>query len=351
VSWTGVAERGSVLGMRLTIWVYRFFGPRVSAWFILPIVGYFFVTDRQGRRASRRYLERIHATPGGAAALGHRPGLRDCFRHYQQFGLTVLDRLAFTLGRADDFDVTLLGGEHVDALPAGRGAVLVGAHLGNFDALRALARRNRVVVNAVMFTQHAPRINALLRELSPDVDVRVLQLDPAVPDTALRLRACIERGEFVSILGDRVGPSGRPRVVRVPFLGAEAPFPQGPFVLAGVLGCPVFLIVGLRRGDGAYEIFVEPLADRVPSTPRERAERLPELVARYARRLEAFCLRAPYQWFNFYDFWGDETAGARRGTRWRDDIAADGGARSEAESAPRPEARRGVVTARERGAR
>lgn len=311
MSWTAVAERGSLLGMRLTIWVDRTFGPRVSAWLVLPVVAYFFVTDRRGRRASRRYLDRVYAAPGGAAALGRRPGVLDRFRHYRAFALSTLDRLAFSLGRADGYQVVLHGAEHLDrVIGTGQGAVLVGAHLGNFDVLRAVARRNGVVVNVAMFTRHAGRITTLLRELDPELDAHVVQLDPSVPDTALKLRACIARGEFVAILGDRVGPGRRARVVRVPFLGADAAFPQGAFLLASALGCPVLLIVGLRRAAGAYEVFIEPLVDRVPSTPRQRGERLPAIVAGYARRLEAFCLRAPYQWFNFYDFWDDEGAAA-----------------------------------------
>jgi predicted LPLAT superfamily acyltransferase len=244
--------------------------------------------------------------PGGAAALGHRPRASDVFRHYRQFALMILDRLAFALGRGHDFEATFHGREHVDDVVAsGRGAVLVGAHLGNFDALRALATRSGIVVTVVMFTRHAARINRLLRELDPTTDVRVLHLDPSVPDTALRLRACVDRGEFVAILGDRVGAGARARVVRVPFFGAEAAFPQGPFVLSGVLGCPVLLIVGLRRGHGRYEVFIERLAEAIPSARRQRTERVAEIVAAYARRLEAFCLHAPYQWFNFYDFWSD----------------------------------------------
>jgi predicted LPLAT superfamily acyltransferase len=316
MNWPQVAERGSLLGMRVTIWVYRSLGHRLSVWFVLPIVVYFFLTDPRGRRSSRRYLERLYAMPGGAAALGHQPGLLDCFRHYWQFALTVLDRLSFALGRADAYQVSLHGAEQLDALLAtGRGAILVGAHLGNFDALRTLARRDGVVVNAVMFTRHAAGINRLLRELDPASAVRVIHIEPELPAAALRLRACVERGELVAILGDRVGASERARVVRVPFLGANAAFPQGPFVLAGILGCPIFLIVGLRRGHTAYEVYAERLADQVPAAPRLRAQRLPELVARYAERLEAFCLRAPYQWFNFYDFWGDDGWHATEPTR------------------------------------
>ena len=306
-AWTGVAERGSLLGMRFTVWAYRCLGRRVSIALTLLVVSYFFVTDARGRRASRRYLERLYAAPGGAAALGRRPGLRSCFRHYREFARSILDRVAFALGEGDRFAVEVHGGEALD-LPreGGRGAVLIGAHLGNFDALRSLARRAGAVVNVVMFTRHAERINGLLRRLDPASAVRVIHVEPAAPDTALRLRACVERGEFVALLGDRVGHSARARFARAPFLGREAVFPVGPFLLAASLGCPLIFIVGLRRGEARYEVFAETLADRIPPAPRLRAQSLPGLVHRYAARLEAYCLRAPYQWFNFYDFWGEE---------------------------------------------
>jgi predicted LPLAT superfamily acyltransferase len=312
VDWTRVAERGSLLGMRVTVWVYRRLGRRLAGWLALVVVTYFFVTDTAGRRASRRYLQRLHAAPGGAAALGHAPRLGDCYRHYLEFARSTLDRVAFALGEADRFSVELHGRETLARLhEAGRGAVLIGAHLGNFDALRALSRRAGAVVNVVMFTRHAERINGLLQRLDPSTQVRALHLDAGQPDTALRLRACVERGEFVAVLGDRVAPSRRARIARASFLGREAAFPAGPFLLAAAVGCPLVLIVGLRRGTGRYDVFAETLADTVPLARRARAQALHDLVRCYASRLEAFCLQAPYQWFNFYDFWGEDAAVSR----------------------------------------
>ena len=306
-AWAGVAERGSTIGMWITVLAYRVLGRRLSTVLVLGIVSYFFATDRRGRRASRRYLERLHAVEGGAAALGHPPSLRDSFRHYREFGLAVLDRLRFTLG-AEDIEIVLRGEECLAALIADkRGAILLGAHLGSFDALRVLAERTGVVVNVMMVTRHAPRINALLRRLNPAADLRVLEAGPGAGDTVFRLKACLERGEFVAILGDRIGGGVRARVVRVPFLGAPAPFPQGPFLLAHALGCPMVLLIALRRSAHRYEVFAEPLAAEVVLPRPERAQRLPEIARRYAERLEAYCLAAPYQWFNFFDFWGEMT--------------------------------------------
>lgn len=305
--WAAVGERGSLAGMRLTAWVYRILGPRIAALFVLPIVTYFFLTDPRGRGASRRYLGRLDAAKRGRGALG-RPGLRHVFRHYREFAETTLDRIGFWCGRADDFEMRLDGTEHFRPLiERKQGAILLGAHLGSFDALRALADRWGVTVNILMSTGHAPRINRVLRELSPQTTVRVIEVDPTSSRSVFELKACLERGELVAMLGDRVGSAPRTRVVEVDFLGGRAAFPPGPFVLASRLDCPILLMVGLRVRPRVYEIFVELLADRVVLPRADRPARLHTLVQAYAARLESYCLRAPYQWFNFYDFWADET--------------------------------------------
>ena len=105
-------------------------------------------------------------------------------------------------------------------------------------------------------------------------------------------------------LGDRAGLGGDARVSWVPFLGRPAAFPHGPFLLAAALRCPVLLMIGLRVSATTYEVFVEPLAHDVALAGPDRARRLDELVGSYVRRIEEYCLRAPYQWFNFYDVWG-----------------------------------------------
>jgi predicted LPLAT superfamily acyltransferase len=232
------------------------------------------------------------------------------FRHYHEFALTTLDRVGFCSGRADDFAIRFHGREHFASLAGeGRGAIVLGAHLGSFDALRALADRSVIIVNFLMSTGHAPRINRVLQELSPRTRARVIEVDPASSRSVFEIKACLERGEFVALLGDRVGSGPRARTIEADFLGRPARFPPGPFVLATRLDCPVLLMIGLRVGPGAYEIFAEPLADRVELAAADRGARLREVVQAYACRLEAYCLMQPYQWFNFYDFWNEEGRG------------------------------------------
>jgi predicted LPLAT superfamily acyltransferase len=296
--------------MRLTVLVYRLFGRRLAALFILPIVAYFFLTDRRGRRASRQYLDRVYAHPGGPAALGHRPGPWDSFRHYREFALVILDRLCLWLGRTDRFEIAFDGHEPLARLVReGRGAIVVGAHVGSFDSLRLLAERRGIRVSVVMFTRHATKINRIFSELDPASTVRVIHVDPGSTRTVFEIQERVQAGELVALLADRMAGAAQRDAVEVEFLGAPASFPAGPFLLAGALRCAVVLMVGLRTGHTRYEVFAETLAEQVSWPRAERTARLRELVAAYAARLEGYCLRAPYQWFNFFDFWGEADGG------------------------------------------
>jgi predicted LPLAT superfamily acyltransferase len=308
-AWHRRGERGSALGMRITVWLYRAVGRRAAEWLLRPIVAYFFLTDRLARRASRAYLERVYAIPEGARRLGRAPGPRLVFAHLLAFGTSLLDRVAFWLGRRSDFDLELRGDEHLARIvQEGRGGVVLGSHLGSFDAMRLLGAFAPIPVNVLMYTQHAARINALFERLGAAsgeraARVRVLTVRPNSFEHVLEARACIARGEVVAILADRMPPSDRARVCRVKFLGGVAAIPEGPFRLAAVLGAPIVFMVALRSGPSAYEVDVEALGDGAALPRARRAASLQALCQSYADKLEAHCLRAPLQWFNFHDFW------------------------------------------------
>jgi predicted LPLAT superfamily acyltransferase len=303
--WSRVDEVGSALGMRATVAFYRLFGRPLSLVLVHLIVVYFFLTRSGARRASRAYLRRVAVT-GGATGLGRRPGAWTSFLHFRAFALSIFDRLVLWLGRDGDLRFDVVGREHYDRLlTPERGAIVVGAHLGSFDALRALARHDGRVVNVLMYTKHAPRINAAFKRLSPDAQVRVIEAVPRSMDTVLRIRTCIARGELVAMLADRVEPSDRGRTCPVTLLGDTVEIPEAPYLMAGLLGCPIFFMVALRGEKGTYRVFAEVLAERVDLVRGEREKRIRELAAAYAGRLEHYCLLAPLQWFNFFDYWGD----------------------------------------------
>ena len=305
--WERVSEAGSAWTLEVMRWVLRHLGRRVTL-VIVGLTSGFFVRRRgAARRASRRYLARIAATPEGRAALGTaRPGLRAVLRHFHEFSLVLYDRMVVWSGALDAMELEHDGSERIFELGRrGEGALLLGAHLGSLDMMGLIARRYELKINVVAFHANAARINAFLASLGAE-SVRMIQLEPGSPQAAFEIRACIERGEFVALMADRAIPGAGARRAAVPFLGREARFPLGPFLLAGVLGCPVYLALCVRSGDARYTTVLRPLAgaERVRRAGREAFAR--ELLGRYVARIEETCRRLPYQWFNFFDFWEEE---------------------------------------------
>lgn len=309
VSWGSIPERGSMLALRFLVFLYRTFGRRTCLLVLHLIALYFTALAGTARRASRGYLETLWATPRGREALGHAPGLRDVLHHIHEFSINVFDRLVAWSGNLGEIEFQHRGSEVLFELAkSGNGAFLIGAHQGSFDMMRLLAGRYEMTVNVLMFTRHATRINDFFEQLDPKSRIRVLEIEPGSLKTAFLVRECIARGEFVGILADRIHPGARDRPVFVDFLGRRTAFSLSPFVLASVFGCPVVHTQCIRLDDRTYESSARVLTEGLdPGLPRRR--KAEALLRAYVASIEETCYRAPYQWFNFFDYWGDREAG------------------------------------------
>jgi predicted LPLAT superfamily acyltransferase len=303
-TWIAIAERGSLT----LLWVLRrwtlTFGRASGAWWLTPIAAYFLVTGRRIRRASRDYFCTLWATPSGRAALGHAPGLRDTYRQIREFSENLFDRMLMWSGEGARFAIDERGREHLHALVREkRGGILLSSHLGSFDMLRVLSARAGIALNILVFLEHAPRINQFFEKLDPTSRTRLIHFDPRSVKATFEIKAAIARGEFVGILGDRVWQSARDRSVSVDFLGRQARFQLGPFLLQAVLGCPMLLTHCVRTGVERYEATTELLTGPGVVPRSERDKHAEELTQRYATALEAAVLRTPHQWYNFFEFW------------------------------------------------
>jgi predicted LPLAT superfamily acyltransferase len=292
--------------LRFALWLYRNGGRPLLLSVLVPITAYFVVLDSVCRRSSREWLRTAFATPEGRAALRRRPGVFRTWRLVYKFSGVVADRMILWAGGGEAFHIDHQGGERLLELASqGRGALLIGAHLGSFDMLRLIAGQYGLRVNVLMFTEHAERMSQFLESLGGASRVRVIAIDPGSIQSAFEVKACLARGEFVGILADRVHPGGRERPVPTEFAGRPAAFPLSPFLLGVVLGAPVFLSLCMQTGWQRYFAVTEPLFEggRVPRDMREKIAL--ELHEAWVRRLERYALQNPMQWFNFYDFFGD----------------------------------------------
>lgn len=296
--WAAINESSFVAGMRLLFWICRVFGRWPFRIVLYPVLAWYVATKPVARRASQAYLVRMNAiTPVASGWWG-------VIRHFAAFAENILDKMLLWGGLVDTSRVRFSGLPQMQRLlDEKRGALLLCSHLGNVDLCRVLSHQQRgLKLTVLVHTRHARAFNDMLARLDPRSQMNLMQVTEMTPATAMLLSERVANGEFVVIAGDRIPVSDSPRVAMAPFLGSPAAFPVGPYVLASVLQCPIYLMFPLR-GEQAYEVHFEQLTDTVKLPRKGRDAALAALAGAYAERLAHYAARSPLEWFNFYDFW------------------------------------------------
>jgi predicted LPLAT superfamily acyltransferase len=290
--WAGNPERGSPRLLRWMASLSLMLGRRTSRAVLYVIAMYFFLFAPAARRESRRYLRR---------ALGRRATARDRFRHVMYFATTIHDRVYLGNGRYQPCRITIEGESLMqERLAAAHGAFLMGAHMGSFEVIGSIGRRQPgLQISMAMYEDNARKINALLRAINPTMNPDIIPLGHI--DAMLRLAEKLDRGAFVGMLADRT--LGNEAVHAVTLLGERAYLPLGPMRAAAILHRPVIFMAGIYRGGNHYHVVFESIADFSATPPRARDAAVREAVERYAALLDRYCRRDPYNWFNFFDFW------------------------------------------------
>lgn len=290
--WARQQERSHHAILRLMVWISLTFGRAPGRLVLAGIAAYYLLFAPTARRASRDYLGR---------ALGRWAEWADGYRHVFSFASTIHDRVYLLNDRLDLFDIEVHGAAELHAALARQpGLLLMGAHLGSFEVLRATGRG--VVgqpVAMLMYEENARKINAALAAINPAATADIIALGHV--DSMLRARERLEAGALVGLLADR--RLGNDATVDAEFLGQMAPFPQGPWRVAALLRRPVFFMTGLYLGGNRYRLHFEPLADFSTVDRAGRDAAIHTAIQHYADRLTHYCRVAPYNWFNFFDFW------------------------------------------------
>lgn len=307
IHWSRQSERGAYSLMWVTLQLYRVFGRPGARLVLYPLVTYFWLANGSARRASRAFLQRVHAHGGN---LERPPRTIDVYRHFFMFSDCIVDRLESWRGRLRHEHVQFNGQQMLlDEVERGRGAVLLTSHLGNIELCRGLNDQLRNLrMNVLVYNHHAPRINRIIEKTNPNTRLKLVDIGEFGMQSAAMLEDRVSNGEFLAIAADRTPPSLNDHVVRARFLGDEAPFPTGPFIIAALLHCPVYLMTCVRV-QGRYRIDVVHFAEEIELSRKNRDADLRYWAQRYADDLEARALETPMQWFNFYDFWGHPVTG------------------------------------------
>lgn len=290
-SWDGKGK-GSPLGYRIFIALISRVGVLPAYALVLPACLRYVLFDKASRTALNQFRARL--------GLGRYPGA--LLGHFYAFGISLVDRFAFLLLPRPPFRYRSSGENRIqEALNAGKGAILLGAHLGNWEiAGNLLHDRLNTPLHAVMLDNEREALRQASHSVLSRRRISIVPLVADSPDTVLQLLQALRRNELVAMLGDRVFDG---KSEQIEFLGAPAPFPSGPFALAAASGAPIVPISVIKQGLHTYRFSAyEPIHLAELPRPRRR-EAIIEAMTTYARILEGQCRQHPHQWFNFFPFW------------------------------------------------
>ena len=305
--WASLQEAGTYTGLRFLFFLHRYLGRGFFSLLMYPVACYFVLCKPFARRASQRFL-RYHwqHCPDYWA---RQPNWLHCILHFKHFAEAILDKALAWSADINHDDFIIERPELIESLMADhRGQLIIGTHFGNLEYCRGFMQRYRnKVINILVYDKHSANFVKIMQTLNADSRMNIFQVDEFDVPTILRLKQKIAQGEWVFIAGDRIPLEGLQHTVQANFLGHSAPLPMGPYLLAKTLECPVKLMFGYRHPRyGAEKIYFEvvPFAEQISFGRRDRAEKMQGYAQAFADHLQRHCEQAPYQWFNFYDFWG-----------------------------------------------
>jgi predicted LPLAT superfamily acyltransferase len=298
--WSERREGGGYFAIWLIMKIGLLCGRNATRLLLYPITLYFFLRRRYERRVSYAFLAR---------AFGRKPSAWQVMRHIHRFASTILDRMFLLSERYTRFDIEVHGlDELVSRMHPDRGVLLLGAHVGSFEALRVLAtERADVKVCALLDTQKTPALTEILHSLNPAIAKNVIDASRPGTEIVLALGEALHEGALVTLLADRARE--HEETVLVDFMGSPAPFPAAPFLIGSLLKVPLVMCIGMYRGGNRYDLYFEALADELVLPRMARKAALRSFVQHYATRLEHYVRQDPYNWFNWHDFWKIEHAG------------------------------------------
>ena len=292
--WSEKKERSNPATLQLICWIALNTSRFIARLFLTPITLYFYLTSSQVRTASHNYLRRIKGLTGSPWQTA---------KHIFYFSATILDRVYFLTDQFHRFEIKIHGLEYIEAQQSsGQGCILLGAHLGSFELLRALAVHNKRPFKILMYQDHNAMITKIFNSLNPDVAKSVINL--ANNNAMLEMNECLNAGDMIGMLGDRYVKNDKR--INCQLLGETVEFPAGPVTLATITNVPIIFFCGIYCGENKYEIYIEKISDAKKLTRSEREPYVKETTKKYVDRIEYYIKKHPYNWFNFYDFWQDE---------------------------------------------
>lgn len=297
--WWKKQERGGAFFLRLSLFLAQILPEFILKFIVKIVVWFYYIFSKNERENIAAFRQNLSEFTGSQTLKG-----TSVFSHFEAFGGAICDKFRVWKGKIKDSELEIIDLERIksELIGAKKGQILLTAHLGNVEICKALGARVdgfRMVI--LVYDKNSREFNEVLKQISQnDGSVRIMLVNELDVAAMLELKNIVESGEHIGIMGDRT-PLGGDKAARVKFLGKEASFNYGPYLIAGILGVKISSL-WCQKIEGKFRIELVPLASTV-KLGRDRAAAAREYLQIYVRELENRCKQTPAQWFNFFDFW------------------------------------------------
>ncbi|MEZ5015889.1 MAG: lipid A biosynthesis acyltransferase [Flavipsychrobacter sp.] len=287
--WDG-KSRGSTLGYKIFVWLLRV-GGLAPAYALLHFVTlyYLFFVPKATKPLIYLYQERLGYSKSKAKKL-----LR---KNLLFFGQTLIDKIVVLAGLPNKLSFEHTGVEHIEEMvAAGKGGILVSAHLGNWEVAGHLLKRVNTTINILMYDGEGEQVKAYMEQFDGNKSFNIIYLKED-NSHIYEITAALNRNELICLHADRYRPGNR--TITHEFLGKEAQFPIGPFTLGAKLKAPVCFVFAFKETNFHYHFYA------FPSTIYEGRgmEGINNMLKAYIALMEKYIKKYPAQWFNYFDFW------------------------------------------------
>lgn len=299
VKWSSLKEKGGYLPLMLILFIYKSLGRLFIKPILYIIVFWYWIFSSSIKKNSLIYLRRNYIY-SSKSSFKNIPNIIDTYFHFIQFASAILDKIDAWLGYKNKNQI-IIHGEDIVKEYYQKGLILFVSHFGNIEVLKAINASRPQKINILVYQKHSSGFNKFLKKISKNSQASLIAVDEIDLNTSIMLEEKVSRGEWIVIAVDRV-PINSNRILTIPFLGYPASWPQGGWLIANLLKVPVIASFCYQENEQT-KIYFHSLSEKVNFSRKHRNDQMQELAVKYVKLLEGHCLKAPYQWFNFYHFW------------------------------------------------
>jgi len=285
--WDG-ASKGSLIGYKIFVFLIHNLGLRFAYFILLFVALYYFLFSWSSSKSIYYYLRKRRGFSVFKSIIG-------IYRSYYVFGQTLIDRLMISSGKKNRFTYEFDGIEKIqEVLKNGKGAVLISAHVGNFEISEYFFEdlNEELITNIVTTDLEKKKIKDYLQRLSLKSRMKYILISEDMSHI-YEFNEALSKNEFICLTGDRYMPGSK--YLESEFLGEKAHFPAGPFLIGSRLKVPVLFVYVMKDSSTHYHLYarVEEVEHR-----NEKA-----LLESYISSISSIVDKYPYQWFNYFNFW------------------------------------------------